>query len=101
MLSRSHFPLAYGKARRPLKFQRSNGWFKKSAESAKLEPSLKLTWPLKMDGWNTTFLLGRPIFRGHVNFREGMPQNDWDIFPRNPQHDPLNGSRKKPEYLIA
>ena len=20
--------------------------------------------PLKMDGWNTTFLLGRPIFRG-------------------------------------
>ncbi len=27
-------------------------------------PSLKLTYPLKMDGWNTTFLLGRPIFRG-------------------------------------
>ena len=25
-------------------------------------PSLKLTFsPLKMDGWNTTFLLGRPI----------------------------------------
>ena len=23
-----------------------------------------------MDGWNTTFLLGRPIFRGHVSFRE-------------------------------
>ncbi len=33
-------------------------------------PSLKLTWPLKMDGWNTTFLLGRPIFRGYVSFRE-------------------------------
>ena len=29
------------------------------------------SWPLKMDGWNTTFLLGRPIFRGHVSFREG------------------------------
>ncbi len=27
-------------------------------------PSLKLTWPIKMDGWNTKFLLGRPIFRG-------------------------------------
>ncbi len=26
--------------------------------------------PLKMDGWNTTFLLGRPIFRGYVSFRE-------------------------------
>ncbi len=25
-----------------------------------------------MDGWNTTFLLGRPIFRGHVSFREGI-----------------------------
>ena len=28
--------------------------------------------PLQMDGWNTTFLLGRPIFRGYVSFREGM-----------------------------
>ena len=27
--------------------------------------------PLKMDGWNTTFLLGWPIFRGYVSFREG------------------------------
>ena len=37
-------------------------------------PSLKLTasLPLKMDGWNTTFLLGRPIFRGYVSFREGI-----------------------------
>ena len=25
----------------------------------------------KMDGWNTTFLLGRPIFRCYVSFREG------------------------------
>ena len=24
-----------------------------------------------MDGWNTTFILGRPIFRGFVSFREG------------------------------
>ena len=28
--------------------------------------------PLKMDGWNTTFLLGRPIFRCYVSFREGI-----------------------------
>ena len=33
--------------------------------------SLKRTWPLKMDGWNTSFLLGWPIFRGYVSFREG------------------------------
>ncbi len=24
-----------------------------------------------MDGWKTTFLVGRPIFRGYVSFREG------------------------------
>ena len=29
-------------------------------------PSLKLTWPLKMDGWKMNFLLGRPIFRGEL-----------------------------------
>ena len=29
------------------------------------------TIALKMDGSNTIFLLGRPIFRGHVSFREG------------------------------
>ena len=27
--------------------------------------------PLKMDGWNTSFLLGWPIFGGYVSFREG------------------------------
>ncbi len=25
----------------------------------------------KMDDWKMNFLLGRPIFRGHVSFREG------------------------------
>ena len=34
-------------------------------------PSLKLTYPLKMDGWNTRFLLKWPSFRGYVSFREG------------------------------
>ena len=34
--------------------------------------TLPLTFShLKMDGWNTTFLLGRPTFRGYVSFREG------------------------------
>ena len=33
-------------------------------------PSLKLTWHLKMDGWNTSFLLGWPIFRCYLSFRE-------------------------------
>ena len=27
---------------------------------------------LKIDGWNTTFLLGRPIFRCLVSFKEGI-----------------------------
>ena len=34
--------------------------------------SLKLTWPMKMDGLEVTFLLGRPIFKGYVSFREGI-----------------------------
>ncbi len=29
-------------------------------------PSLKLTYHLKMDGWNTSFLLEWPIFRGKL-----------------------------------
>ena len=36
-----------------------------------LGTSLKLTWHLKMDGWKTSFLLGWPIFRCYVSFREG------------------------------
>ncbi len=28
-------------------------------------------WPLKIDSWNTTFLLGRTIFRDYVKLREG------------------------------
>ena len=26
-----------------------------------------------MDGWNTSFLSGWPIFRGYVSFKEGIP----------------------------
>ena len=33
-------------------------------------PSLKLTLPLKMDGWNTSFFLGWPIFTVYVSLRE-------------------------------
>ena len=33
--------------------------------------------PLKMDGWNTTFLLGKLIFRGYVSFREGRFLKDF------------------------
>ena len=28
-------------------------------------------WHLKMDGWNTCFLFGNPIFRCYASFREG------------------------------
>ena len=35
-----------------------------------------------MDGWNTSFLLGRPIFRGYVSFREGnIFQVGWNHQP--------------------
>ena len=34
---------------------------------------------LKMDGWKTTFLLGRPIFRCYVSFREGSQQMFRDV----------------------
>ena len=27
---------------------------------------------LKIGGWKTTFLLGRPVFRGYVSFTEGI-----------------------------
>ena len=34
-------------------------------------PALKLTFShLKMDGWNISFLLGWPILRCHVSFKE-------------------------------
>ena len=39
-------------------------------------PSLKPTWHLKTEGWNTRFLLGWPIFRGYLSFWEGTP---WQI----------------------
>ena len=32
-------------------------------------PIRSLTWP---GSWKITFLLGRPIFRGYVSFREGI-----------------------------
>ena len=40
--------------------------------------SLKLTFShLKLDGWNTSFLLGWPIFRCYVSFREGNHGGGW------------------------
>ena len=48
-------------------------------------PSLKLTWHLNMDGWNTckSFLLGWPIFRGYVSFRECKSTKDPRKFVRH------------------
>ncbi len=43
-----------------------------------------------MDGWNTTFLLGRPIFRGeNVSFREctekkGRQEEVWEMTSEDP-----------------
>ena len=42
-----------------------------------------------MDGWNTTLLLGRPIFRGYVSFREGIHRVELEFgYP----HDILIGT---------
>ena len=50
--------------------------------------------PLKMDGWNTTFLLGRPIFRGEplVSGRvifQGFPLKIGALFGLLILHDPI------------
>ena len=34
----------------------------------------------KMDGWNTSFLLGWPIFRCYVSFRECTSHKSWSPF---------------------
>ena len=41
-----------------------------------------------MDGCNTTFLLGRPIFRGYVSFREGMFFVFFDLASQPPKSTP-------------
>ena len=35
------------------------------------KPETNMFLHLKMNGWKISFLLGRPIFRGYVSFREG------------------------------
>ena len=45
------------------------------AKSIKNLPSLQLTY------WNTSFLLGNPIFRGYVSFREGTTASTYNIAP--------------------
>ena len=44
-------------------------------------PSLKLTYPLKIDPWKRRFLLETIIFRGYVSFREGIPYNMKRVYP--------------------
>ena len=50
-----------------------------------------------MDRWNTTFPLGRPIFRGYVSFREGScnPVNNDECILYNPMLDPYHASPAK------
>ena len=53
-----------------------------------------------MDGWKTTFLLGWPIFRGHVSFRECKSfrfNASFDVFSSGPSdfHDPFTGENAK------
>ena len=60
---------------------RLTGWsvksevFKGFQSFSKEIPSLKLTWPLKIDPWKRRFLLETTIFRCYVSFREGIAFN--------------------------
>ena len=54
-------------------------------------PYLKLTWHLKIDGWNTSFLLGWSIFRCYVSLMEGF----W--FRSPPQSEFAKGNRFRME----
>ena len=51
-------------------------------------PSLKLTASLhlKVVGWKTTSLLGRPVFKGYVSFREGYFISDVMLFLNKKLH---------------
>ena len=49
----------------------------KKAPISEVEEAAKPTLPEtniapEMDGWNTSFILGRQLFRGYVSFREGI-----------------------------
>ena len=55
----------------PFRRERLGGLLAEKLLKMKNLPSLKLTWPLKINGWKMNFLLGRLIFRGYVSFREG------------------------------
>ncbi len=51
------------------------------------ETNSKSPWKWMVGSWNTTFLLGRPIFRGYVSFREGTcqvtpPEKNWRREPK-------------------
>ena len=46
----------------------------KTYQPWKINMNLKLTWHLKMDGWNASFLLGWPIFRCYVSFTKFINQ---------------------------
>ena len=59
-----------------------------------------------MDGWKTTFLLGRELFRGYVKLREGIfyffashvgeiagieTESKWKSIEHHELHHPTNG----------
>ena len=46
-------------------------------------PSLKLTYPLKIDPWKRRFLLETIIFRGYVSFRECNGLSPQELFGGN------------------
>ena len=57
--------------------------------------------PLKMDGLNTTFLLGRPIFRGYVSFREGKLVSLFNNLSPFPWFFDKNGPKQRLEHRIC
>ncbi len=54
-----------------------------------------------MDGWNTSFLLGRPIVRSYVSFREGICSPSISILHKDLQAENRRpGSVYKPEWIV-
>ena len=59
-----------------------------------------------MDGWKTTFLLGRSIFRGYVSFREGTPgeekkpMSDSSILPDS-ESNPIESRKLHKKFNLA
>ena len=54
-----------------------------------------------MAGWNTSFLLGRPIFRVYVSFRERIYFKSWEYLRKNMGLDEIGGQLVSCPEVVA